>query len=270
MDTDPSKDTMGRLLTRHVRRLFVSSGVVTAVAYVLIRVACDVFYGPLGLAPEDVGISGSELLWRAAGIVALTLVIAVVLAMLPLEILGLFGGGERRSPWVYLVWPAIVAAAVLVSSNAGALMAFAVLVAGGTAQVGKNPPSGRWVTGLTIYGLVVAALSAGTVYAAAIWDRNRVVDGRGLDSLDRTLLPWDATVAELYWTAATPAPKAIADLRCVIYLGSNGSTAIVVDPRGKEATVLRVPASDVTVRTHFDTESGDLVCKPSGVVRTER
>lgn len=260
---------LGESVTSNLGRFFVSTGVATAVAYVLIRVACDIFYGPLGLAPEDVGIGTTGLLQRAAGIVVLALVFAAVLAMPVLEIQGLRDGGPAWPGWVIGGWAVLVVVVWIVSSDAGPLVFLAGLVASGAHRLWHRDLSRRLVIGLAIFAAVVTALSLGTVYGAAVWDRDLVLDGRGLEGFERTLLPWDATVAELYWTAATPPPRPLAGLRCGVYLGTANGTAVVVDPRrgGAEPTVLRIVAANITIRTHFDTAAGEPVCGASGLER---
>jgi hypothetical protein len=251
-----------------VRRASLSAGVLTAIAYVLLRSFCDLFYAPPGLSPEEVGLDQAALLGRAVGVLIFAISIGVALLVWVIPNIRRRQSQDRvKRPW----WAVAVAVALAVLtgwiSDSEGIGFFAFI--GTYAVLGvavdirhidwKDPRVARVAL---VFITVVAIITTVTYGFIAIEDRKAVQDGRGLAGSDRFFAPWEATLATVTWTGAQPTPRVIQSLGCGIYLGSNGDTSFVFDP--KEDKTLHIPAGAAIIRSQ---DSEDFICK-DGQLRT--
>jgi hypothetical protein len=246
------------------------------------RLGSSLFYSEFGVTPEEAGLGYDHMLFEAAAITSLAVVIPFVLYLVfTASFIARCGRGLRRrlaqasaqksSTVTYVAHrSAIVAvflAAVWLSRNAhGSRGEIGWLIVGGIAigallEVGEgitNPFSGVTIDSarpssvrrLTVAGrfAMVAAFTLVIVIATVIYqaprDANRARDG--VDVSGFPWVGWQARRATVVSSSASP-PDSLASVRddCLMYLGRSSGDLLLYKVRS--ATVIRVPANEVIV-----------------------
>jgi hypothetical protein len=235
--------------------------VLGALAYVWIRLTTALFYGPLGIVPEQIGTSYPAVLAQAVfGLVALYCIGAILGA-------AFVGGawllsrplpdGERLVSWItasksrsvtfLMVAVAYLAASVTIHPPAPV----AVLVARGLASAAAlvlTLSIARMVlrtTGLAGTIKRVAALASAVAVLGSLMFAHAAADiareeGGAPPHFFSALFPWQVRTAQVEWNS-TPPGGVIGD--CVLYLGDaeNGAFVLGTDAKGRRRTVLVTP-----------------------------
>jgi hypothetical protein len=181
-------------------------GVLGAVAYVVLSVACVWVYAPMGVSPGEVGLDYSALLGRTG-----TLLAAYALV-------GLFGFiVHLLVGMVHFRFRATVWQLAVISWRDGR----------------------RQMTSLI--GGAMIAVCVGLV-AGAVNDASRMKTGMTTISYFGVTPPWRAVVAHVSW-ARKPAEGAPSLPSCLLYLGQSEGTSVFYDAVAPHGRSLRLPTS---------------------------
>lgn len=236
--------------------------------YAALRIGYSVFYAPLGLQPEDVGLGYADILAQS--------LVGLILAALLVVYFGgtVFGLAEYardtaenydkildslrsvlpRYGATALVTAACIAIA-LVWLFAGADVAAPLLTLFGAVLLygvyrGRSERVQRRVR-LVIAGLTVTfalGLAFALLIGGAAEDAGRVKRGHAAHErfLGVPVVAWGATVATVQWVGNKAPSKGVAlPAGCLLYLGRSDRGVVLFDPATDES--IRVPADDVVV-----------------------
>jgi hypothetical protein len=224
--------------------------VLTGVAYVLVRTIADVFYAPLRLAPEDVGLGHAELLGRSVGLIAVALLVTVDLTILSSSL-----AGRRGVRWLavlplgvawLLIGYYVDSAIPVIIVGLTSVVQVAISVGGMRRLILEKTTLRRWRALLLLVTTLLSLLAYSSVLAVlAVQSRRDVQRGLGLSGAASVLLPWEASTADVTWLGDTPPPEVPA---CGVYLGAGDTTAFVFDDINH--ALLRLPSDEVLIRLH--------------------
>ncbi len=248
--------------------------------YVAVRIAYALFYGQLGLRPEDVGYGYSDLVAESIFGVLLLGPVAIVVAAAFFYI-GTRLRSEKWQPRLNVLWT-LLASAFLTGESSGVipkdalahgLGAFAVsLVSLALAALlaGAPMPSRDWLHAspqprvhlmtrlrADVLGALLLLLIAVVLPIYAIADegyRDGVAVRQGYASRfavwDLDLVTWGGQIATVDWnSSAQDEAKAVAG-DCLIYLGETLQQVVLYDVRKHRA--VRIPVGQVTVSVDTD------------------
>jgi hypothetical protein len=251
-----------------------------AVLYLTFRVAASRFYGPFGLAPEDVNLGYAGLLTESAAGFLTALLISVVLVTIVVRLSRRVPAFERMTHWAdaadgffrsvgrYIaVFAAVVAAGVVFAFVYTGLKALWIPLADVLQIVVAFVSIASFVRGPLeasalerFVGVSAVTLLLGTVVVGAALldvittgsdDADAVRLGRVPESswFGIALYPWDATVACLALpgyprdgSRECEAKGVRAQRRCVMYLGENTSAVFAYDPATRHT--FRIPTGE--------------------------
>jgi hypothetical protein len=224
------------------------AGLLTAFTYVVLRTVSDIFYAPLGLSPEEVGLDRVQLLGRAFGSVLMGFLFAAYLILIWMVVKGLVRSDELKGRWRAIVLGSFLVSTVFAWAMSGwflMILLATALVLGVKSALKDLKRLLRWAAVVTV---LLSLLSVAAVGGFASLHVQFVERGQGLAGLDRLVVPWEATVATVGWTAGSPVPREIDQLGCGVYLGASGPWAFFYDPAAR--STFRFPVGNVIVRTY--------------------
>lgn len=257
----PSRPRPAETLAAALSDVRAVLAVVGLVLYIVLRVAYDRFYRPLGLSPDDLGLSYFELLAQSAigAVAVLTFWGLVMLVALAVDI-----GSEgvelgARVVAAMVLWVLFVVLGVLTDSPvllyppvAGAVVTAAILGVRGISRIrSARLAERRWHWVLTAAVIGIFGAGGHTLITKANDDARSVRDGRWAQPamFGVRFTSWGAEAAKLSWTTnnVDPTLRSLAD-SCVMYLGESDGTLFVYSPRTPGPATFRVPATAATVR----------------------
>lgn len=241
--------------------------------YGLLRIDYLIFFGELGLAPEDVGLGYSESLVQSAiAAFAITVVVLVVTVLLVITFPMLILAAVWLVAVVYsvLLMPLLILYPVyfliVVRGKEGrTVRGDRRKLVGGWWRLTSHPlrlvtrilrAVVRWLKGdPRRFGLVLMLLTSLVtlfiliaLWIDARWAANEVRRGDKVElgTLDTNLLPLRAMPARVFWVDPTPdSHLPVNQGECLLWLGSSGGTAVFYDFRSKQA--VRVPSASIVV-----------------------
>jgi hypothetical protein len=259
--------------------------VVTAlglILYGLLRLANSLFYDPLAVKPEEVGLGYSETLSQSAvGVFAVLLTsLALFGIFLVLLIFGWAlvrrGAGEDEGKL-----DDVLSGVVVVALLGGAIVRFWVtshvsdvvyaVIEGAFVLwifylVWREIRSGRVKRLVPLAGGAFALSVVLTVAAVMFqaWGDSRGVRDGEVRHPEFFFIPfgsWGADAAWVEWIVPDP-PKGFARgrRRCLLYLGRANGTAVFYDAKARDDKTLRVPAGAVVITTRNSRHEGDQAC----------
>jgi hypothetical protein len=260
--------------------------VVTAlglILYGLLRLANSLFYDPLAVKPEEVGLGYAETLSQSAVGVLVVLLTSFAVFGIFLALLIVFwawtrrgapsGEGKREELLAAVVVIAILTGTALhlwARSNVSDVLyvvlevAFVLWV---FYRVWQEVRSGRVKRVLLMAGSAFALsviLTLALVMLQARDDGRAVRHGQVRRHPTLFSVPfgsWGADAAWVEWVAPDP-PKGFAKghRRCLIYLGRANGTAVFYDARARDDKTLRAPATAVVITTRNSRHAGQEAC----------
>ncbi len=152
-----------------IERVIALASLGTAVAYVAVRTASILFYGGLGVTPEDLGLGELDLLARSVGLLVIAFAVSAAVASV---VAWLAVGAAMIRIWDSVIQP-------LIDELYGAPGWFqGIVIAGGIVALGV----GIWRGNLLQFAMIVL-YPAGGLVGYLIWGRRR----GGLDGLPAAL-----------------------------------------------------------------------------------
>jgi hypothetical protein len=256
--------------------------VVTAlglILYGLLRLANSLFYDPLAVKPEEVGLGYSETLSQSAvGVFAVLLTsLAIFGIFLVLLIFGWallrrgapLGEGKLDGLLAGVVAVVLVSGGVVhfwvgsrVSDVVYAVLDGALIVY----VVWREIRSGRVKRLVPLAGGAFALSVVLTIAAVMFqaWGDSRGVRDGEVRHPEFFFIPfgsWGADAAWVEWIVPDP-PKGFARgrRRCLLYLGRANGTAVFYDAKARDDKTLRLPASSVVITTRNSRHEGEQAC----------
>jgi hypothetical protein len=259
--------------------------VVTAlglILYGLLRLANSLFYDPLAVKPEEVGLGYAETLSQSAvGVFIVLLTSLFVLGILFVLLIffwawmrrGEPGGGKLENLLVAVVVAGILTGTALhqwVPSHV-ANVVWAVLevlfLLWILYRVWHEVRSGRVKRVLLLAGsafTLSVVLTLATVMLQAWGDSRGVRDGQVRHPEFLGFVPfgsWGADAAWVEWVAPHP-PKGFETgrRRCLVYLGRTNGTAVFYDASARDDKTLRLPSNAVVITTRNSRHQDEEAC----------
>jgi hypothetical protein len=260
--------------------------VVTAlglILYGLLRLANSLFYDPLAVKPEEVGLGYAETLSQSAvGVLVVLLTSFAVFGIFLVLLIFFWALMRRGEPGGEGKLEQLLAAIVVIGILTGTALhlwapshvsdvLYAVLEVAFVLwifyRVWQEIRSGRVKRVLLMAGSAFAlsgALTLALVMLQARDDGRAVREGQVRHPTFLGFIPfgsWGADAAWVEWVAPDP-PKGFAKgrRRCLLYLGRANGTAVFYDIGARDDKTLRAPATAVVITTRNSRHEGEEAC----------